>query len=323
MNANKLTSPKVSILIPCYNSQDFIAETLDSCIQQTYSNIEIIIVDDGSIDNSIGIAKNYENKDKRIKVIRQTNSGACKARNTALEYATGHYVMFLDADNIISANKIETQLEQLLLLNDNMAIATCPWDRFYKSIDEAKFPKLAVYRDYNIGFDLLLDLWNHAEMFETACYLISRAIAIKAGKWNERLHKNQDGEFFSRVLMLSTKVVFCRRAKLYYRTGEYDSVSKGNSKTKIESYLYSLILYKKNALTHENSNRVKKALAHNFSLLMYLYYAKYPDLCMNAKQELLDMGMHVLPSGTKRAKIISRIIGVENFLKLRKLILHR
>ena len=317
------TTPKVSILIPCYNSERFIAETLDSCIEQTYNNIEIIVVDDGSTDHSLAIAHDYKSKDGRVRVISQPNAGACKARNSALEHSTGEYVMFLDADNVISTNKIEIQLIRLIEASDKMAVATCVWDRFYNDINEATFPKQMVYRDYDTGFDMLLDLWNCSEMYETACYLLSRTLALKAGKWDESLRKNQDGEYFSRVLMFATKALFCPEAKLYYRTGEYDSVSKGNSKAKIESYLKSLMLYKKNALVHENSERVKNALAHNFSLFMYLYYDQYSDLCQKAKHELSDMNMHVLPSGTKRAKIISRLIGTENFLKLRKLILNR
>ena len=316
-------TPKISILIPCYNSEQFIAETLDNCLAQSYGNIEIIVVDDGSTDHSLFIAKRYADKDGRVKVISQHNAGACAARNNALIHSTGDYVMFLDADNLISTNKIESQINLLIEASDEMTVATCMWDRFYNDINEAIFPKRVIYKDYDTGFDLLLDLWNYSEMFETACYLISRQLALQAGKWEESLRKNQDGEYFSRVLMLASKVVHSTEAKLYYRTGEYDSVSKGNSKVKIESYLKSLILYKKNALKHENSMRVKIALAHNFSLFMYLYYGQYSDLCQVAKQELRDMNMRMLPAGTKRAKILSRLIGAENFLKIRKIILNR
>ena len=315
--------PKVSILIPCYNSERFIAETLDSCLAQTYHNIEVIVVDDGSTDHSLEFAKDYENKDRRVKIIYQKNAGACRARNNALEHSVGDYVMFLDADNVISVNKVESQLTRLIQVRDEMAVATCAWDRFYNTLSEAIFPQLTVYRDYETGFDMLLDLWNNSEMFETACYLLSRSLAVKAGKWEESLRKNQDGEYFSRVLMLASKVLFCPEAQLFYRTGEYNSVSKGNSKKKVESYLSSLMLYKKNALLHENSERVRIALAHNFSLFMYLHYGQYPDLCLKAKQELHDMNIRMLPAGTKRTKFISRIIGAENFLKLRKLILNR
>lgn len=310
----------VSILIPAYNSERFIDETLQSCILQSYSDIEVVIVDDGSNDSTLEIAQKWKERHHNIHVFTQQNKGACAARNLALEKSSGEYIMFLDADNIISPNKVKEQMELLTAANDDMAVATCPWDRFYNTIEDAKFPKLNVYKDYDNGFDMLLDLWNHSEMFETACYLISRELAIKAGEWVVGLKKNQDGEYFSRVLANASKILFCPEGKLYYRTGDYDSVSKGSSKAKIEALLDSLIRYKQTALLHEDSKRVKVALTRNFSMFMYLYYGKYPDLCAKAKNEIIRIGHTPYPSGTKRTKMFSRIIGLENFLRLRKLI---
>lgn len=311
----------VSILVPAYNSEQFIEETLLSCVNQDYTDVEIIVVDDGSTDGTLDIAKRWESRHKNIYVISQQNKGACAARNLALEKSSGEFVMFLDADNIISPNKVKEQMELLTAANDDMAVATCSWDRFYNTIEDAKFPNLNVYKDYDNGFDMLLDLWNHSEMFETACYLISRKLAIKAGEWVVGLKKNQDGEYFSRVLANASKVLFCPQGKLYYRTGDYDSVSKGNSKAKIEALLDSFIRYKQTALSHENSERVKVALTRNFSMFMYLYYGQHPDLCAIARSEIKSMGQKPLPSGTKRTKQISGLIGLENFLRFRKLFL--
>lgn len=310
----------VSILIPAYNAGDFIAETLQSCVDQTYHNVEIVVVDDGSKDNTLKIAKEWEAKHSNIHIYPKPNAGACVARNLALEKSTGDYVMFLDADNVISPNKVETQANALLAVKDDMAVATCLWDRFYTSIQDATFPPQKVYRDYDDAFDMLLDLWNQGEMFETACYLISRELALKAGPWLPGLLKNQDGEYFSRVLANASKVCFCKDAKLYYRTGDYDSVSKESSKAKIEALLDSFIQYEKTALRRENSKRVKTALTRNFSLFMYLYYGRYPDLCAKARAEIRAMGMRPLPSGTKRTKAFSRLIGLGNFLKIRNLL---
>lgn len=312
----------VSILIPAYNSQDFIAETLQSCIEQTYPDVEIVVVDDGSKDETLKIAKDWEAKHGNIHVYSQPNAGACVARNLALEKSIGEYVMFLDADNVISSKKVEHQVNALKG-SDDMAVATCRWDRFYTSLQDAKFPQLTVYRDYEDAFDMLLDLWNNSEMFETASYLISRKLALKAGPWVPGLLKNQDGEYFSRVLANASKVIFCKDAKLYYRTGDYDSVSKESSKAKIEALLDSFIRYKKTALARENTKRVKSALTQNFSLFMYLYYGKYPDLCGRAHYEIQEMGMRPQPAGTKRTKALSRIVGLENFLKLRSAFLKR
>ena len=103
-------TPLVSILIPLYNAEVYIAQTLDNCLAQTYPNIEIIVVDDGSTDGSLVIAQRYEAEHDNIKVLTQPNSGATRARNLAFEHAKGEYIQYLDADDLMSSNKIASQM---------------------------------------------------------------------------------------------------------------------------------------------------------------------------------------------------------------------
>jgi len=99
----------VSIITPCYNSEKYLAETIESVLVQTYTNWEMLIVDDCSKDNSLGIAQNY--KDKRIIVVKQEESGgAAKARNRAIEMSQGEYLAFLDSDDLWLPQKLEKQL---------------------------------------------------------------------------------------------------------------------------------------------------------------------------------------------------------------------
>ena len=105
----KMNNPKVSILIPLYNSEEYIAETIDSCLNQTYDNIEIIIVDDGSTDAGLEIARQYEIKYENIKVKTQKNSGAPVARNKAFALSTGEYIQYIDADDLLHPDKIYLQ----------------------------------------------------------------------------------------------------------------------------------------------------------------------------------------------------------------------
>ena len=101
-------NPLVSILIPAYNSEKWIRSTIKSALDQTWSNKEIIIVDDGSIDNTYKIAKEYESEN--VKVFTQKNSGACVARNLAFSYSKGDFIQWLDADDILHSDKISIQL---------------------------------------------------------------------------------------------------------------------------------------------------------------------------------------------------------------------
>ena len=102
---------KVSIIIPVYNSERTLERCLDSVINQTYKNIEILIVNDGSKDKSLEIMKEYQKKDNRIMVINQENKGLSGARNAGLDKATGEYVTFIDSDDYIKANLIKDTIE--------------------------------------------------------------------------------------------------------------------------------------------------------------------------------------------------------------------
>lgn len=102
-----MKNPLVSIIVPVYNTEKYIRECLNSLIQQSYSHIEIIAVDDGSTDNSLCLLKKLAAKDSRLKVFSQPNQGVSAARNLALSKATGTYVMFVDADDWIDSSTIE------------------------------------------------------------------------------------------------------------------------------------------------------------------------------------------------------------------------
>lgn len=100
----------VSIIIPVYNSEKYIDRCINSIVNQTYKDIEIILIDDGSSDRSIDIINNYVNKDNRIKVYTQKNAGPSSARNYGLDVSTGDYVMFVDADDYIDKTMVEEMI---------------------------------------------------------------------------------------------------------------------------------------------------------------------------------------------------------------------
>ncbi len=103
----------VSVIIPVYNAESFLERALLSVLNQTYNDLEIILVDDGSKDNSPAMCDDFAKKDKRVKVIHQENAGPSAARNKGIEVAKGKYIEFLDADDYISANCIEKMVESI------------------------------------------------------------------------------------------------------------------------------------------------------------------------------------------------------------------
>lgn len=127
---------KVSIIIAAYNIQDYIARCLNSVINQTYKNLDIIIVNDGSTDETLSIIQSYENNDKRIKIINQNNMGLLASRKIGFTHATGDYVLFIDGDDWLEINAIQVMYEAMM--KDDFDIIQC---KYYMKYDNGKSVK--------------------------------------------------------------------------------------------------------------------------------------------------------------------------------------
>ena len=139
-------NPKVSIIVPAYNVENYIKKCIDSLIKQTYKNIEIIVVNDGSKDNTLKVLNNYLKKDKRICIIDQKNEGVSAARNNALAIATGEYVVFVDSDDWLEIDFCEKMLKATI--DTNADIGMCGYLREYK---EKSLPKGAYKENTEIN----------------------------------------------------------------------------------------------------------------------------------------------------------------------------
>lgn len=126
----------VSIVFPVYNVEKYIRESIISILNQTYLNIEILVINDGSKDDSINKIKDLIHLDKRIRVITQTNSGLSAVRNVGLHECSGEYVAFIDSDDIIDPNHIETLLE--VIGNCNVLAAHSKFERTTESNRQGK-----------------------------------------------------------------------------------------------------------------------------------------------------------------------------------------
>ena len=132
---------KVSIIVPVYNVEKYLSKCLESLINQTLKDIEIICVNDGSTDNSLSILKEYANKDSRIKIIDKQNEGVSVARNTGIEVATGEYLIFVDSDDYLVENACEKALNTIEHNNSDICIFG-----HYDLVDE-KLVKSSVNKD--------------------------------------------------------------------------------------------------------------------------------------------------------------------------------
>jgi len=227
----------ISIIIPAYNAKQFLKSTVESVLNQSYKNIEVIVVDDGSTDETMNLFPDFEKRG--VRCFAQKNSGACTARNLGLKNAKGDYIQFLDADDLIHKDKLLFQLEAMQ--RDNADISMCFWGKFIKNATDVEpfIHQHIDFSDIQNGKDIMrsIGMKNWAGVHHQ--YLIRRDLIEKAGEWNQTLLNNQDGEYFSRVFINAQKVSIVKQQLAYYRVGQVGTVSSLNSTKKIESALKS------------------------------------------------------------------------------------
>lgn len=310
-------SALVSVLMPVYNCAMFLEDTIINILSQTYKNIELIMVDDGSTDNSLNIASKYKN-DNRVKIFSQSNSGAAAARNKAFKESSGEYIMYMDADDLISKEKIENQIN-ILTNEDELALCSCQWDIFYKNPKEAKFPKRYTYRNYSPSIDIVSDMLNIGEMMQTSVWIGHRKLFEMAGEWDPAISINDDGVYFTKVITLASQILFCHNAYVYYRRG-HSSLSTSNiySQNKLSALLMSYEAQSKLILSNNSSsNKIRNGIARNFALIMCK--SQYgSQIYIEAKLNIEKLGLKPThPFKNSKAYYICKIIGFENYLRIR------
>ncbi|MBC7624996.1 MAG: glycosyltransferase family 2 protein [Aeromicrobium sp.] len=300
------TGPLVSVLIPCYNAGRWISETLNSVKAQTWKNIEIIVVNDGSTDNSKSIIEKYTGVN--LTLINQPNCGQATALNRCLSAANGEYIQYLDADDLLSAEKIEMQMTRLI--KDPECIATAEWGRFSGDPVHTRFKKQATWQDWD-PVDWLVADWHDGEgMMYPAMWLLPRKLADKIGPWREDLTLITDMEYFTRAVLASRKVLFCEGARTYYRSGIIGSVSQTRSMSAWQSG-FDVIRYSVAAVLHkENSARVRRC----GSLLWQVYaHSAYPyskDLANLALLHAANLHpIKIYPNGGPAFALVSLVVG--------------
>ncbi|MEI0495511.1 glycosyltransferase family 2 protein [Brachyspira intermedia] len=203
----------ISIILPVYNAEKYIGKCLRSLINQTYDNIEILCINDGSKDNSYNILKKYSEKDNRIKVFTQENSGSGKARNVGLDNAYGDYIMFCDSDDQYRYNMCELMLSTIVEQKSDLVMCDCNIFNYLpdnvRDYDELKYYSLKLIGEHNINESTLLDInivvWNK---------IYKKSII---DKYKVRFLENidyEDANFIFKYL-LHSKIYYGLNVKLY------------------------------------------------------------------------------------------------------------
>lgn len=210
-----------SIIVPIYNVEDYMRECIDSILGQSYTDFELILVNDGSTDSSGEICDEYLMKDKRIKVIQQNNGGASKARNSGLQKAKGKYIYFIDSDDYLGHNDVFQRIYNIILEDDNIDIVKLKQIAFKDRTEE--FYKVYKYNDItNInglnGVDAMIKLCETGQMVVSVySYFIRREILVDNRIYFIEGTYSEDINWVPRVFMIANKVstldeyAYCRR----------------------------------------------------------------------------------------------------------------
>jgi glycosyltransferase involved in cell wall biosynthesis len=310
-------TPLVSILIPCHNAAPWLTQTLESALAQTWANKEIIVVDDGSTDGSASIAHTYAGRGVRL--VTQENRGAAAARNHAIREVHGEFLQFLDADDLISPDKISAQLT-LLSARPAGAVASCAWGRFADDPAAARFIDEAVFRDF-ASIDFLVFAARTGAMMHPSAWLVPRAVAERAGPWDESLTLNDDGEYFCRVLLASAGLAFTPGARSYYRSGLPGSLSQRRDERSRRSQFHSIELIAHHLLAAENSPRARRACANYYQRFLHDFFPAPPELMRTAAARVAELGGTDLdrPAMGPRTTALAHLIGWKNVWRLKNL----
>lgn len=233
--------PLVSIIIPSFNREKLINDTLKSVMAQEYTNWECIIVDDGSSDNTVDIVMGFVEKDSRFSLYRRPKNspkGANSCRNYGFEKSKGDYINWLDSDDLFSSDKISSQISSIDQNSSERTIITSKWN-FFSDNTSVGYKELDIYKNYDSGYDLIEDFGNTKSLFPPHSYLVSREVIVRSGLWNEYLQINQDGEFFVRALLCAQKVIHAENGMVLFRNHEGDRVSNYSSEIKVNHAILS------------------------------------------------------------------------------------
>jgi glycosyltransferase involved in cell wall biosynthesis len=222
-----MTKALVSIIIPAYNAADTICASIDSALTQSYTDIEIIIVDDGSTDKTANICRHYLNKDARIKYISKKNSGVSAARNAGIKSAKGEFVSFLDADDLWERNKILLQVAASRKQPD--AIILTELQRFSGDGPSRKLLSKTLLPQYTQKEEYIRAILN-LENFEMACFgtaLVRKAHLDAVGLFDETLITAEDWDLWLRLAFHFPFVNIDQPLRLYRKyTGSLTTQTK-------------------------------------------------------------------------------------------------
>lgn len=268
--------PLVTVIIPCYNTETFVAETIESCLNSSYTPLEILVVDDGSTDNSVQIIKDIASKNSTVSYIYQENKGLSGARNTGIANAKGDFIMFLDADDLIYAKKIELQVS-FLQDNPQYDLVACGFARTDER-GEILYNIFANQRAIQLSEILI------SSQFPVHTALVRRSAIVNIGYFDTKLRAAEDWDYWCRMAMKNHKMYLLAQPLCTYRLLDDAMTANAPRQTKM----------------------LLQVVQKNFS---------NPDLPTNLKYLEAEAKKQVLLTGAARCFVLNYMSEGKEFLK--------
>ena len=315
---------KISVILPVYNVERYIPQCLDSIINQTYKNLEIICVDDGSTDNSLEIIKQYAQRDDRIIVISQENLSQGAARNSGLQVATGNYISFVDPDDWLANDAYEVIVEEINKLNPD--VLQFEHKLYIEALKEYTNSKLSKEYKRRVNIDIAsINSYSFSDIkvknllkFQSCCwdkvykreFLINNNIKFLPHKYGEDIFFN-----FKLVLCVN-KIYFLHRELYYYRKRSY---SYENVNNKRDSRFIFEHIENVESLLHEY-NLYNKMRREIFNYKLRVVYEEDKKCSDEYKAEFLSLAKEKLTSLEYMCFIVQKYVSIllRNLFSIKK-----
>lgn len=306
-------TPLVSVLIPCYNAGRWVAEAIQSCLDQTYRPIEIIVVDDGSTDESRQIVSGFVAGGKSsIRLIEGQHQGAAAARNRGFAVSRGRYVEFLDADDLMSPRKIELQAAAATHSPEAVLCGPSLWLRQSNGCWKTEQPTQHMSRTGDFVHE-----WLAGNFFASHSFLWPRKVVVKLGGWDESLSSFQDGDLFMRALLQGVQFCFVPESVVYYRTGHAaGSVSSKRTVDSLKSRIRVLDKVQAALGSRGDLQKYRVVLAKSHYALARAFALDQPDEARKCFGRFLQLSPDGRVPGSLANHLATRLLGVVRKEKL-------
>ncbi len=293
----EMTTPPATIIIPCYNAERWVGRAIESLLNQSIANLQVVIVDDGSTDASLGVIRQYES---RVEIVTGPNCGAPAARNRGLEQASAPFVMFLDADDYMEPSSLDCWLRDAIE-------ADLVLGPFARELNGVRSKGAAPARPLSVS-SLLVD-WA-AGRFTPPCAALWRTAYVRSiGGWAEDLRRNQDGELVVRAILNGARVKTSSSGLgVYVQHDQAPRISRRKDRRSIESEL--LAFRRIASAAAKDDHDVSEIIGQFFySIARSAYKEEFCDLGDAALRDARKLGFkrHL---GTKSHILISRLMGL-------------